>query len=77
MGLSDEIEVATIATDDGNISFAMTSKNPQKCAARSCLFSRLRLRYSWETIPLELKKLCYYRFSKHFKLYLLNSQSVS
>ena len=31
----------------------------------------------WETIPLELKKLCYYRFSKHFKLYLLNSQSVS
>ena len=27
----------------------------------------------WETIPLELKKLCYYRFSKHFKLYLLNS----
>ena len=31
----------------------------------------------WETIPLEFKKLCYYRFSKHFKLYLLNSQSVS
>ena len=31
----------------------------------------------WETIPLELKKLCYYRLSKHFKLYLLNSQSVS
>ena len=30
-----------------------------------------------ETIPLEFKKLCYYRFSKHFKLYLLNSQSVS
>ena len=24
----------------------------------------------WETIPLELKKLRYYRFSKHFKLYL-------
>ena len=31
----------------------------------------------WETIPLELKKLCYYHFSKHFRLYLLNSQSVS
>ena len=31
----------------------------------------------WETSPLEFKKLCYYRFSKHFKLYLLNSQSVS
>ena len=31
----------------------------------------------WETIPLELKKLCHYRFSKRFKLYLLNSQSVS
>ena len=30
-----------------------------------------------ETIPLELKKLCYYRFSKHIKLYLLNLQSVS
>ena len=29
----------------------------------------------WETIPLEFKKLCYYRFPKHFKLYLLNSQS--
>ena len=26
----------------------------------------------WETIPQELKKLCYYRFSKYFKLYLLN-----
>ena len=24
----------------------------------------------WETIPLEFKKLCYYRFSKHFKLYI-------
>ena len=31
----------------------------------------------WETIPQEFKKLCYYRFSKHFKLYLLNLQSVS
>ena len=31
----------------------------------------------WATIPLELTKLCHYRFSKHFKLYLLNSQSVS
>ena len=30
-----------------------------------------------ETIPLKLKKLCYYRFSKHFKLYLHNSQSDS
>ena len=29
----------------------------------------------WETIPLEFKKLCYYCFPKHFKLYLLNSQS--
>ena len=27
----------------------------------------------WQTIPLELQKLCYYRFSKQFKLYLLNS----
>ena len=24
----------------------------------------------WETIPLEFKKQCYYRFSKHFKLYI-------
>ena len=24
----------------------------------------------WETIPLEFKKLCYYRFSKHLKLYI-------
>ena len=31
----------------------------------------------WETIPLEFKKLRYYRSSKHFKFYLLNSQSVS
>ena len=31
----------------------------------------------WETIPLYLKKLCYYPFSKQYKLYLLNSQSVS
>ena len=31
----------------------------------------------WETIPLEFKKLCCYRFSKHFKLYLLNWQSAS
>ena len=30
----------------------------------------------WETIPLHLKKLCYYPFSKQYKLYLLNSQSV-
>jgi len=30
-----------------------------------------------ETIPLKLKKLCYYRFSKHFKFYLLNLQSDS
>ena len=31
----------------------------------------------WETIPLHLKKLHYYPFSKQCKLYLLNSQSVS
>ena len=31
----------------------------------------------WETIPLELEKLCYYRSYKQFKLYLLNAQSVS
>ena len=31
----------------------------------------------WETIPLHLKKLHYYPFSKRCKLYLLNSQSVS
>ena len=30
----------------------------------------------WETIPLYLKKLYYYAFSKQYKLYLLNSQSV-
>ena len=30
----------------------------------------------WETIPLYLKKLYYYPFSKQYKLYLLNSQSV-
>ena len=31
----------------------------------------------WETIPLHLKKLYYYRFAKQLKLYLLNSQSAS
>ena len=31
----------------------------------------------WETIPLHLKKLHYYPFSKQCKLYLLNSQSFS
>ena len=30
-----------------------------------------------ETILLKLKKLCYYRLSKHFKLILHNSQSDS
>ena len=38
----------------------------------SLLASKIR-----ETIPLEFKKLCYHRFSNHFKLYLLNSKSVS
>ena len=31
----------------------------------------------WESIPSELKKLSYNRFYKQFKMYLLNTQSVS
>lgn len=58
VGISDEIEVATIATDEAAIALPFqlslatlrlcndVQETHEKCAARSCLFSRFRRRCS-------------------------------